>query len=495
MEPIDSLLKPKCSLNAFSTRENSTAIITPNSVLTYKQLDEKISSTMQSLHKLGIKRWSKAAILSENNVEYVILILALWKMGAIPVPLNIRLLSNELEELVLFAGCNCLFTVKLDEKIKSIPGINVYRFPLEEEKADKYLIDENNTSDSPDKFKMRNPALIIFTSGSTGKPKGVVLSFNNLFYSAFNGNKLFKHQKDDRWLASLPFYHIGGFSIITRNFFYGTTLIIPQSLTTDDIIYAIENLKPTLASLITTQLQRLMEAECKPNPELRHILLGGGFTEAALVSEALEKGWNVSKSYGTSETASFVTALTAEEFRDKPLSAGKAIPPNQILIIDDDKNILPNEKVGEIAVIAQSVAKAYLNNEDENKKKLSGNTFYSGDYGYLDKDGFLFVEARREDLIVSGGENIIPFEVEAEILKYPGVKEVCAFGLNDKEWGHIVAVAIASENIITVERLKKFLKDKLPSFKHPGKIFILDELPKTELGKIQRGKIMERFNN
>lgn len=494
MELIGSLSKPKGNHATHPTRDNFAAIITHSSTLTYKQLDERISSTVQLLIKLGIKRWDKAAILSENSAEYVILVLSLWKMGAIPVPLNTRLLPNELEELVSFAGCNFLFSNMSGEKTANIQNVHLHEFPLEE-KADKYLIDEKKAYYSPDKFKMSNTAVIIFTSGSTGKPKGVALSFNNLFHSAFNGNKLFKHQKDDQWLASLPFYHIGGFSIIVRNFFYGTTLIIPQSLKTDDIIYAIENFNPALASLVTTQLQRLMEAGCRPNPELRHILLGGGFIETTLVSEALKPGWNVSKSYGTTETASFVTVLTAEEFKTKPLSTGKAIPPNQILIVDENKNILPNKKVGEIAVKAQSVAKGYLNNEDENNKKFSGNIFYSGDYGYLDEDGFLFVEARREDLIVSGGENIIPFEVEVEILKYPGIKEVCVFGLEDKEWGQIVAAAVISDKKIIVEELKIFLKDKLPSFKHPKKIFILDELPKTELGKIQKGKIKERFKN
>jgi o-succinylbenzoate---CoA ligase len=488
MELIGSLSKPDSNSNASSALKDSVAIITHDLKLTYSQLDEKISSTIQSLSGLGIKEHDKVAILRENNIDYVILILSLWEMGAIPVPLNIRLLPGELEELISFAGCDFLLTGEVNEDIKNIPGINQHKFPLNEN-TDSYVTCKTGS------IKMDNPALIIFTSGSSDKPKGVVLSFNNLLQSASTGNNLFNHQRNDRWLASLPFYHIGGFSIITRNFFYSTTLIIPQSLKTKDIIYAIENFKPTLTSFVTTQLQRLMEAGCKPNPGLRHILLGGGFIDAPLISNALGQGWNVSKSYGTSETASFVTALTPEEFKDKPLSAGKALPANEILIIDDNKNILPYGKAGEIAVKAQSVAKGYLNNEDLNNRKFSGNIFYSGDYGYLDEDGFLFVEARREDLIVSGGENILPFEVEAEILKYPRIKEVYAFGLKDKEWGHIVAAAIASEYNITVEELKEFLKDKLPSFKHPRKIFILDELPKTELGKIQKGKIKERFKN
>jgi O-succinylbenzoic acid--CoA ligase len=493
MELFGSLKKPDGSLTSNTEIENSIAIITPGLTLTYKQLNKKISSTVKLLNKIGLKSRDKAAILGENSSEYVILILSLWKTGAIPIPLNTRLLPDELEELVLFAGCNFVLTGNLQQGIKSIPGVSIHEFPFKEEKTENISIKKSKTSGLPGKFQMNNPALIIYTSGSAGKPKGVVISFNNLYYSALNGNILFKHRNGDRWLASLPFYHIGGFSIITRSFFYGAALIIPKTLTMDEIIYAIENLKPTLASLVTTQLKRLMEAGYRPPSNLRHILLGGGFIEAELVSAAIKQGWNAVKSYGTTETASFVTMLSTEEFKTNPLSAGKAIPPNQILIIDENKNILPNGKVGEIAIKAQSVARGYLNNEDGNKKKFAGNIFYSGDSGYLDKDGFLYIEARREDLIISGGENIIPSEVEAEIINYPGVKEVCVFGKEDEEWGHTVAAAIASAKSITVEELKKFLVDKLPSFKHPRTVFILDELPKTELGKIKKGDIINKF--
>jgi O-succinylbenzoic acid--CoA ligase len=476
------------------TNGNISAIITPGSVITYQQLYQNISSTIEWLHSIGLKRNDKAAILSQNSLEYVILILSLWKVGAIPVPLNIRLLPDELEELIFFAGCNFVFIGNSDPGIKSIPGISVIKFPLYEEKTGNYLFSNFELSDYPNNNELENTALIIFTSGSTGKPRGVELTFNNLLNSAFNGDKLFKHQDNDRWLASLPFYHIGGFSIILRNFFFGTTLIIPQTLTTEDIIYSIENLNPTLASFVTTQIKRLLETGFEPNQSLRHILLGGGFLETKLVSEAVKRGWNVVKSYGTTETASFVTTLTAEEFKIKPFSAGKAISPNQIFIVNENKRILPELKVGEIAIKAQSVAKGYFNNKDENNNKFAGNIFYSGDYGYLDADGFLYVEARREDLIISGGENIIPQEIEAEIINYPGVKEVCVFGKEDQEWGHIVIAVIASNKNIKLENLKEFLKDKLPAYKHPKKIYIIDELPKTELGKIRKGNIIEMFN-
>ena len=340
---------------------------------------------------------------------------------------------------------------------------------------------------------MDSTAVIIFTSGSTGKPKGVQLTFNNLIQSALTGNQLFNYKKNDRWLASLPFYHVGGFSIITRAIFNGNTLLLPENLNIESVQNVIQKKHPTLTSFVSTQLKRLLENDIKPNPELRHILLGGGFLDTDLVTSAINKGWNVSKSYGSTETASFVTALTATEFVIKKESAGKALTPNEILIVDENRNLLEPKTLGEVAVKGKSVAKGYINNRDETGQKFKGDTYYTGDYGYLDDDGYLFIEARRNDLIVSGGENINPYEVETELLRHPYILEASVLGLEDKEWGFITAAAVVTrENkIIQLEELKLFLKDKLAGFKIPKKLFIVEKFPKTEMGKIQKEKLKE----
>ncbi len=468
----------------------SAALINDNSTITYSQLEDKITSTIQSLSKIGIKRRSKAAILSDNSIEYVVLIFSLWRIGAIPVPLNKRLLPKEIKELIIFAHCDFLLT---DES--SFDSIESERIP-------KYKIPDGNgkvnTKTSSDiDFAIDNTAVIIFTSGSTGKPKGVMLSFNNLFQSALTGDQIFKHASGDRWLATLPFYHVGGFSIITRAFFFGAALLLPKSLSIEHIKEAIENHKPNLTSFVSTQLKRLIETGCKPNKELRHVLLGGGFLDSNLVEDAISKGWNVSKSYGTTETSSFVAALTSEEFKSRKESSGKALNPNKILIVDGERNPLSPNLTGEIVVRSESVAKGYISNDEETENKFGKKIFYTGDFGYLDNDGYLFVEARRNDLIISGGENINPVEVENEIRKHPDISEVCVLGIEDKEWGQIAAAAIVlrDKNNLTLDELKAFLKDKLPGYKYPKKIFVLDNLPKTEMGKIQKEKIRELLIN
>ncbi len=465
---------------------HSIALLHGNYSFTYSELEEIISSTIQSLISIGIRRRNKVAILSENTPEFVVLIFSLWRLGAIPIPLNIKLLPKEIEELITFAHCDFLLTDDLSFSLIDTQKIPKHKIPNGNEKVVSKNFPEID-------FTIDDIAVIIFTSGSTGKPKGVMLSFNNLFQSALTGDQIFNHADGDRWLASLPFYHVGGFSIITRAFFFGAALILPKSISIEDIKETIENQKPTLTSLVSTQLKRLIELGVKPNKELRHILLGGGFLDSELVENAISEGWIVSKSYGATETSSFVTALTYNEFHKRKQSAGKSLEPNKIIIVDENRNALQSNQFGEIAVNGESVAKGYLNNSEETNKKFKGKFYYSGDYGYLDDEGYLFVEARKNDLIISGGENINPIEIENEIKKHPEVLEVSVLGIEDKEWGFIsvAAIVLKNKNDFTLEKLKKFLNDKLPSFKHPKKIFILESLPKTEMGKIQKEKIRQ----
>ena len=453
-------------------------------IITAEEVYKRVAEVSIILKEYGIKKNDYVATLSENNLDFIILVLALWKLNAVIVPLNLRLLGKELNQIISSTGCKfALVHKKIKQKINSSPVIS---FPFKDKSISTKKVKSNKKSPS-------QTALVIFTSGSTDKPKGVVLTFNNLLQSALIGNKILKHSNKDRWLASLPFYHIGGFSIIFRSLIFGTPLILPDSLSNNDLILSLGKYNPTLASLVPTQLRRMLEAGCNPNKELRNVLLGGGFTDKQLVLSALKKGWRISKVYGSTETSSFISIINHKELRKRPASSGKAILPNKILIVDKSGNPSGKNISGEIAVASPAVMKYYLNNREETEKYLSNNTYYTGDIGYLDNEGHLFVEARRSDLIVSGGENINPIEVENKISKHPHVIEVCVIGINDKEWGETAAAVIVTKSGkgFSLEILKDFLRNKLPGYKIPKKIFFLDSLPKNELGKPLRVKIKE----
>jgi O-succinylbenzoic acid--CoA ligase len=480
----------KISINIFLLRNqlpSAPAIITADKTFTYNQLAGKSASAEQHLSKQGINEDYFVGIFGEHTIDFVISVLALWKLGAIPVLLNPKVTQNELNDFLQSANCSVLVGSEDQLRKYSNPTQNFVAIPK----------DSNVNSDEDVHVEIipGKTAAIIFTSGSSGKPKGVKLSFNSFYESGLIGDTIIKHSAQDRWLASLPFYHVGGFSILTRALLFSVPVIIPNSVQTDELNKSITEFNPTLISFVSTQLKRLVDKKAKPNPALKNVLLGGGYISNELIEQAITLGWKITKVYGSTETASFVTALTSEEFKLKPGSAGKPIFPNKIKIVDENNNTLANNISGEVFISSPSLMQGYLNeqNEDETKKEY----FHSNDIGYLDDDGYLFLESRKSDIIISGGEDINPFEVEREILNHPAIKETVIFPLKSDEWGETVAAAILLEegiNNFKVEELNAYLKNKLASFKIPKNIFIEKELPKTELGKVEKNKLIEKYS-
>jgi len=456
----------------------STAIIYQDTELSYKSLGELVDKTVFYLTQKDIKENDIVCLLFNSGIEFIVIILALWEVGAVPVPLNTRLLEKDLNEQVTFLNPKRIIKGK-EFKNKTIKGKNLI-IPFENLELVKNKIKTKG-------FSVGKTALTLFTSGSSKKPKAVMLSFENLIQSALIGNKIIHHSKKDRWLASLPFYHIGGFSIIFRTLMFGASIAIPDSLSNDEIKKAILKYHPTLASLVSNQLKKFVDTKFAPPKELRMVLLGGGFSDKELILRAIDMNWNIAKVYGATETSSFVSIMGKEEVRRKPEASGKAILPNQVFIYSDKEKTL-SSKSGEIIIKSPAIMKGYYKSQDKTNAKLKDDLFATGDIGYLDEEGFLFVEAKRSDLIVSGGENIYPSEVEKIILTHKNIKEVCVIGIKDKTWGQVVSAAIVlkTNTKLLNSELKNFLKTKLAGYKIPKKILFVDKLPKTELGKVMR---------
>ena len=475
--------------NNTSSKKDSIFIINNQRTISYREFEKQVNNISFHLENKGIKKGDNIAVISENNTDFILLIFSLWKLNAVPVPINIKLLPKEIEEQITFAGCKFVVIQEiLLKKFTHLPvNCTIIPFPFKIEYSQinsSKIFDKNGT------------ALMLFTSGSSGRGKAVIFSYENLIQSFLIGNQVLNQNENDRWLASLPFYHIGGFSIMVRAFLSGASVIIPDSLKNEDIIKALKKSKPTLASFVSPQLQRLIESNIEPNKELKNILIGGGFTGKDLSLAAVKKGWKITKVYGSTEVSSFVSAISSDEILNRPGSSGKALHPNEIIIVDEKKKSMAPNELGEIAVKSPAVIKGYYKNPGETSKKLINNFYYTGDIGYLDTDGYLFVEARREDLIISGGENIIPREVESAILNYSYVDDVFVFGLDSSEWGQETAAAIVVKDNekISSNDLRKFLREKLAAYKIPRKIFFLNEIPKTSLGKVQKEKLLEAIH-
>jgi O-succinylbenzoic acid--CoA ligase len=458
-----------------------------DTVTTFGEFTDKVNQQSLYLYNSGIRQNDIVPVILHNSPFYLESVFALWKIGAVPALLNTRLTNPEIKKLIDFIEPAHIISDEnnftgINVITGSGPGTITGKLPHAKAEADK-------------------TAIIIFTSGSTGTPKGVEITFGNLIASAENANAFmieeFKprtHHYPKSWLASLPFYHIGGFSVVIRALLSGSAVIFPYSHSAEDICFSINNHKPAYISLVSTQLKRLLELECYLLKEVSAILLGGGFIDEELINKAVNSGINIAKGYGSSETSSFVCALNCNN-NLKPASSGKPVCDNEIVITDNNGNTLPSMQEGEILIKGRTVAKGYYKNYSLSEEKFKDGYFHSGDIGYTDEEGYLFVAARRTDLIISGGENINPREVEQALLKHPDINEAVVIGIEDKLWGHTPAAVLVTNNNkkITQPELKQFLKNKIAGFKIPSLVKIVECLPRTSLGKIRREKLKELF--
>ncbi len=469
-------LKSINNLFSFAHRKDLSAIMQERFLLSYYDLFEQSKNVAGFLASKQIKKDDYVLVLYEDQFYFIKTIIGLWYLGATPVVLNSKLLENEIISIIKDYGFNFLLTDKL---------INIEPDQIETIQIDFHTL--LHTKEIYSDFFIPNKkdeAVVIFTSGTSGKPKGVVHTFSSLINSIENGNKILKHQEKDRWLASLPFYHIGGFQIICRSLYYGCTIVIPESLKTDDLETTITNLNPTHISLVSAQLQKFISLGIIANKSVKITLMGGGFIDDELMIEADNIGWKPLRVYGSSETASFITAVSTNEIKTKPHSVGRIIGDPEIKISED----------GEIQVRSNSLFKNYLNNKKETDAKLVNGFYYTGDLGFMDDEGYLFIEARRNDLIVTGGENVNPVEVEKAILQIQGIRDVCVFAKQDKTWGQTVACVLVLDNAELEEKIiKEKLKQIITGYKIPKQFFFTNKLPRTNLGKLERDKIKKMF--
>ncbi|WP_265459115.1 o-succinylbenzoate--CoA ligase [Enterococcus sp. HY326] len=420
---------------------------------------------------------TRVALFSENTPEMIFTILALWEMGLEIQFLNTRLTKSELAYQLADGQAEVLLSqpagfLKMNhDKLLPIPmATDIKRIPLEETPAR-----EPQAHYQPEQI-----ASIMYTSGTTGFPKGVPQRFKNHFASAQATAQNMQVTADDCWLCPLPLYHISGLSILLRSLVLGNSLKLypkfsPTELTTD-----IVNGRGTVASVVTktlTDLLPLIPVEGFPK-SFRYFLLGGGPVTTAVLQEAAVKKISVIQSYGMTETCSQVIALPPEEAFRKSGSAGKPLGDTQLKILSNGND----SAVGEILLKGASVVESYLANQASSSWDLQG-WFHTGDLGYLDEEKYLFVVSRLSELIISGGENIYPAEIETLLLSNLQILEAAVVGQTDSRWGQVPVAYLKITPEFDGAALKKLIEKDLARFKRPAAFFVVSEIPKTGSGK------------
>ncbi|NQW63470.1 MAG: AMP-binding protein [Deltaproteobacteria bacterium] len=334
------------------------------------------------------------------------------------------------------------------------------------------------------------PLLLLYTSGTTGRPKGAMLSSAALWAAATASSERLQTGADDRWLACMPFAHIGGLSILLRALHDGLFVVAQPRFHAATVAASLHRDAITRLSLVPTMLRDLLDAGATPPPTLRTLLLGGAAAPPDLVRRAIEAGWPVATTYGLTEAAAQVTTATPAQTAANPESSGLPLPGYRLRITDPAA-----DGVGQVEVAAPSLMTGYHRRPDDTAAALCDGWLRTGDLGRLLPDGQLCLVARRTDLIVSGGENIYPAEIEAALRTLPEVAEACVVGLPSDRWGQAVAAMLVLRPgaSLTLEALRAALALSLAPFKHPRALLFISALPQTAAGKVDRRSVASAF--
>jgi O-succinylbenzoic acid--CoA ligase len=395
--PIDPWLP-----RAAAQHPSRVAIEAPEGSLTYAELLERA--------RLDVAPGSRVALALAPGLEFAVALHAVLLARAVAVPVDPRL--GEREQAALLAGADLV-----------VDG------PIDGAAAPPLAPSDGDT------------ALIVHTSGTTGAPKPVEISFANIQANALGSAVALGLDPDERWLCPLPLSHVGGLMVLLRSAIYGTTAVLgPAERACEADI--------TVASLVPTQLHRLIEAGKRPGARLRHVLLGGAAASRAM----LRSDWPVAETYGLTQACSQVTVN------------GRPLPGVGVELAPD----------GEILVTGPTVA--------------GGGTLHTGDLGEV-RDGRLTIIGRKSDLIVTGGENVAPAEVEAALLEHPSVADAAVFARPDPEWGEAVTAAVVLRDPADPEDLRAFVGERLARFKVPKAVEVAERLPRNASGKLLRREL------
>lgn len=468
-----------------SLSPNTVAIETPSGEeITFQSLQQRSEQFAKQLAHVGVSKGDHVGVLATNSVSMVVVIHALSYLGAVGVFLNIRLTAHELLYQIQDADVTCVLTnIEADERLSEIEAlVPVYSFEqIQQEKPAQI--------DVQTELCLSDVYTIMYTSGTTGSPKGVVHTYGNHWWSAIGSALNLKIDANDKWAASLPLFHVGGFSICMRSVIYGMPFYIFEQFSAEAMHQAIMHKHVTIVSVVTMMVEQLLDRlgeERYPGP-FRCMLLGGGAGPKKLLERGKEKNVPIVQSYGLTETSSQFATLQADEALQKIGSSGKSLFPGQLKID------APDEKgIGEIVVKGPMVTKGYYGKKETNARVIQQGWLATGDVGKVDAEGFLYVYERRSDLIISGGENIYPSEIEVVIKRVEGVQEVAVVGMEDETWGSVpVACVVRRDDALSIDAIEGEIKSYLASYKMPKQMYFITALPRNATNKIMRHELKQ----
>jgi acyl-CoA synthetase (AMP-forming)/AMP-acid ligase II len=470
--------------------------------ITYRELNDRVNRLANGLLRKGIRKGDPVGLLVGNRIEHLDIIFALAKIGALGIPLDIKwraleisstLSSLQVTTLFLEEDCREEFNrAKQEKDLGSLQTIVIGAASYGE------LLRETNAEEPAVEVEEDDPFLIMLTSGTTGFPKGCLVSHRAYAFSCINNSIEKGLGLHDTALLSSPIYFNHGRAYTLAVLFFGGSVIIQPRFDPAEVLRTIERDKVTYLGAVPTMCERLLqvpELEKIDTSSLRCLSITGGRVHPP-VFEGLKKHItpNIFWTYAATDSGQ-MTIAKPKDTEAKPLSSGRPVWCGELRIVDESGNTLPSGQVGEILSRSPLTTQGYYKNPDATELSFRDGWYHTGDLGYFDDEGYLFVAGRKKDMIKSGGISVFPLEIEEVLYRHPDVLEAAVVGLPDPEWGEKVQAAVVlKEGAGTrAEGLVQFCKERLASYKIPKSVDFFPSLPHTNIGKVDKGKLKEEM--
>ena len=488
-------------------RANKTALFVGDKKISYKEIFEHVNRLSAYLSSKGIAKGDKVALFMRNSAEFIYTVFALSKLGAVSVPINSFLKEAELAYILKDSGAKALVSSVVNDKVVSSDEVQkLLEFTIWEGayqgNSPRHIAFEDVLS-FPESVErvligVDELAVIIYTSGTTGKPKGAMLSYRNIFSNAHGGIKHVQASEKDRLIVFLPMFHSFTFSIgLIMPLYAGASMVIIQSVKPFSNIFKQVLIKRvTIFIGIPDVYNALVKAKLPWYfmwlNKVRIFVSGSSALQPKTLDamRAKFKKAKLLEGYGLSEASPAVCINPIHQQKAK--SVGTALLGYDIKIVDENMLELPYEEVGDIIVKGDNIMMGYLNRPEATDETIVKGWLLTGDMGYMDKDGFLYIVDRKKDLVISKGINIYPRELEEVIDSFKGIASSAVIGIADEKSGEIpVAYIELEEGVekIEVSELRKYLRNNLANFKIPKQIHFIDALPKNATGKVLKREL------
>ncbi|MCH7811192.1 MAG: long-chain-fatty-acid--CoA ligase [Chloroflexi bacterium] len=486
--------------------------------MTYREAAAEVNRVANALIGAGLQLGDRIVVLSKNSIEYAVLYYACSKAGVAPVPLNYRLAAPEWAYIVNDSGAKLL--IAADEYVNAVDGIrselgNVERFvafgDAGMEGWDGYRqFVAGQPETAPERAREvseDDDAYQMYTSGTTGRPKGAVLTHSAVRAQLSQVTMLIQAAPGQRGLIVVPMYHAAGAVTTFVTVYWGGCLYIQADFDPFECVRALDEERVVTTTLVPAMIQAMLvhvpDIGKREFKDLRQITYGA----SPIAEETLRRAMDLFKcdfaqAYGMTETTAVLTYLFPDDHRravaeqpDLLLSAGRPVLGTELRIVDEDDNAVEGGTIGEIIARGPQLMRGYWNLPDESAEALRGGWMHTGDAGTMDADGYLYIQDRVKDMIVSGGENVYPRTVEEVLFQHPAVADAAVIGVPDEQWGETVKalVVLKEGEKATAEQIMDFCRGKLGGFERPRSVDFIAELPRNPTGKVLKRELREPF--